>query len=328
VLAVATHVARRDGLPEPVPITRVFVGAPDAQESEWQELVVRHLQLEDWQRLYFEDELDVIGPIAAQHLLEHGVVWPPTIAGHAPLVQQVPGGCVIDGEGGDEVLGVGAHRISPISQVLRDPRPLCWRRARRALGALAPAPLRARHERLRHDGHPRPWLKPAAKEALLDELAAVERARPFSFAKSVRMVPWRRTQVLRERNRRILAQKHGVEEFSPLLNPDFVHALAREGGVLGRGDRTAVLRALAPDLLPDEVLARTSKATFTACYMARHTREFATCWSGEGVDDQLVDAAELRRAWLTETRIAPTAALLQQAWLAGQRRTSISSAAP
>ena len=32
--------------------------------------------------------------------------WPPALAGDVPLVEAVPGGSVIDGEGGDEVLGV------------------------------------------------------------------------------------------------------------------------------------------------------------------------------------------------------------------------------
>ena len=81
VLAVATHVARRDGLAEPVPITTVFPGVDDADESTWQELVVRHLELRDWQRIMIHDELDVIGPLAASHLLTDGLLWPPTNRG-------------------------------------------------------------------------------------------------------------------------------------------------------------------------------------------------------------------------------------------------------
>jgi asparagine synthase (glutamine-hydrolysing) len=133
------------------------------------------------------------------------------------------------------------------------------------------------------------------------------------------MVPRRRTQLLGARNRQILAQRRDVDFSSPLLHPDFVHALARDGGVLGRGDRTAALRALASDLLPDDVLSRSSKASFTRCYMNNHTREFAARWTGNGVDDQLVDPDELRRIWLGESPAAPTAALLQDAWLASVR---------
>ena len=92
--------------------------------------------------------------------------------------------------------------------------------------------------------------------------------------------------------------------------------------MLGSGDRTATLRALASDLLPDEVLSRTSKAVFTKCYMGHHTREFARQWTGGGVDPQLVDPDELRRIWLSESPAAPTAILLQSAWLAGHPEIS------
>ena len=132
------------------------------------------------------------------------------------------------------------------------------------------------------------------------------------------MVPTRRTQVLMARNRRILAERRDVAMMSPLLHPDFVHAIARDGGVLGRGTRTDVLRLLAPDLLPDQVLARTTKAAFTLCYLSCHTREFAARWTGAGVDSELVDPEELRRMWLSDRPPAPTAALLQSAWAAEQ----------
>jgi asparagine synthetase B (glutamine-hydrolysing) len=319
VLAVATHVARRDGLPEPVPITRVFPDVTESQESEWQEAVVRHLGLRDWQRVMLEDELDVIGPLAVPHLLAHGVVWPPSIAADLPMFDAAQGGSLMDGEGGDEVLGVDAHRIASFTRLLRQPRPLRLHRVRSALGALAPAAVRVRHERRRWDERPFAWLRPAAWDALISALAQAERDRPLSFSASVRMVPRRRTQVLLAHNVRLIARQRDVECSSPLLHPDFVDALARDGGVLGRIDRTDALRTIASDLLPDSVLSRTSKANFTRCYMARHTREFAAQWNGEGIDPELVDPEELRRNWLSETPAAPTAALLQAAWLAANR---------
>ena len=95
-------------------------------------------------------------------------------------------------------------------------------------------------------------------------------------------------------------------------------ALADDGGLLGRGDRTAVLRALVGDLLPDAVLARVGKATFGEAYMGSRTREFATHWTGDGVDPGLVDQDELRRIWLSDEPIALTAALVQAAWLASR----------
>lgn len=48
VLAVAANVARREGLPQPVPATINFKGIKTAEESSWQELVIRHLGLDEW----------------------------------------------------------------------------------------------------------------------------------------------------------------------------------------------------------------------------------------------------------------------------------------
>src|SRR5687768_3761316 len=48
VLATATRVARREGLPLPLPVTNRFPLAGHTDESHWQELVVRHLGLDDW----------------------------------------------------------------------------------------------------------------------------------------------------------------------------------------------------------------------------------------------------------------------------------------
>ncbi len=319
VLAVATHVARRDGLPEPIPITRAFPDAPEAEERDWQELVLRHLHLQDWHRVILRDELDVIGPYASEHLLRYGVVWPPTIAGDIPLVDAVRGGSVMDGEGGDEVLGVGAHRVAPLTQLLRFPRPIRLGRVGAALETIAPALVRSRLANRQYGELSFvTWLQPEAKHDLISALSRAEVDQPLSFASSVRTVPCRRTQLLGGRNRRILARSRDVEFTSPLLHPDVVHALARDGGRLGRGGRTTVLRRLIPDLLPDLVFTRTSKATFTTCYLGAHTRAFAQQWSGQGVDPELVDPEELRRIWLSDDPIAPTSGLLQAAWIASR----------
>lgn len=322
VLAVATHVARREGLAEPIPLTRVFPDIPESDEHDWQLRVVRHLGLSDWQRIELHDELDIVGPLATKRLAEHGVVWPPTSVTDIPLVEAVPGGSLLDGEGGDEVLDTAAHRIAPLERVVRSPRPLRRKRIRSALGAVAPRSTREDHARRVMQGIPLSWLRPDVRNHYLDTLARGESEKPLSFAASVRRVPRRRTQVLTRHNRRIFASASGVDVSSPLLHPDFVHALARHGGYLGLGDRTTMLRSLVPDLLPDDVLARTTKSFFTRCYLGDPTREFARQWSGEGLDPDLVDADAVRECWLEERPNAMAAALLQAAWLADHRRTS------
>ena len=60
VLATAARVARREGLPLPVPITHRFPSASDTQETEWQEQVIRHLGLDDWVRIDAAGDLDCV----------------------------------------------------------------------------------------------------------------------------------------------------------------------------------------------------------------------------------------------------------------------------
>ena len=78
ILAVATGLARRLGLPLPVPVTLRFPRHADTREDEWQDLVMGHLGLEDWVRLPFGDELEGIGPVAAGTLGRLGVLTPST----------------------------------------------------------------------------------------------------------------------------------------------------------------------------------------------------------------------------------------------------------
>jgi asparagine synthase (glutamine-hydrolysing) len=237
------------------------------------------------------------------------------------------GGSLLDGEGGDEVFGVEAHRIAAVAAVLSGRQPPTGRNLRSLLGALAPGTVRARRSRLRWDTRYKqwaPWLQPNVREQLLQAVSVEDRHQPLSFAASVRRVPTRRTQTLGARNIRIFARQRGIEFTSPLLDPDVVRALAHDGGLLGRGDRTAVLRRLVPDLLPDAVLARTSKVAFQSAYMGRHTLAFAKGWNGDGLDPTLVDVDRLRSSWLNEERNFLTFALVQAAWLAtvGGRRPS------
>ena len=102
VLAVAAHVARREGLPLPVPITHRFPSASDTQETEWQEQVIRHLGLDDWVRIDAAGDLDCVGPVAIETLRRHGLLWPCNAYFHAPIFEAAAGGAVLTGVGGDE----------------------------------------------------------------------------------------------------------------------------------------------------------------------------------------------------------------------------------
>lgn len=315
VLAIATFVARREGLPDPIPITRVFPALAETDETSWQEMIIDHLSLSDWQRLEFTDELDVIGPYAQRHLLTHGVIWPAAIATSVPLFEAVAGGTLLDGEGGDEILGIDVHRIAPLADLIRHPRPLSRRRLRAAAASFAPARMRyprALRDRAAAAGA---WLQPDAHASFAADLANDRVHRPLSFAASVRAFPLKRIVVAGQRNRSSLARSYDVQLSSPLFESEFVHAVARAGGPLGSGTRTDVLRILADTLLPPPLAARTGKAVFNRAYLGHTSREFARSWSGLGIDTNLVDAEGLRATWLEESAHWMSALLIQQAWL-------------
>ncbi|HET8757872.1 MAG TPA: asparagine synthase-related protein, partial [Solirubrobacteraceae bacterium] len=151
VLAVAARVARREGLADPVPVTIRALGAPAADEARWQELVVAHLGLDDWSRLTFADELDVVGPVAAGVLRRHGLLWPFNAHFHVPMLDAARGGALLTGIGGDELFGAATSpraaavlgaRVRPVARdVRRVALYLAPRFARRRWHAHGPRPL-------------------------------------------------------------------------------------------------------------------------------------------------------------------------------------------
>ena len=117
-------------------------------------------------------------------------------------------------------------------------------------------------------------------------------------------------------NHSAAAADHGIRASDPLLDPGFVAALARAGGVTGFPGRTATMHALFSDVLPPAVLCRTTKASFNRVNAGPVTREFARSWDGSGVDEDLVDVDRLRSVWLSEEPTMAAGVLLHSAWLA------------
>jgi hypothetical protein len=116
ILAVATAVARREGLALPIPATNRFPTADGTLETEWQERVIAYLGIEDWIRRDLTDELDCVGPVATRVLRRHGVLWPCNTHFHDPLFEAAAGGSVLTGIGGDEAFMSPAGAItSPCS---------------------------------------------------------------------------------------------------------------------------------------------------------------------------------------------------------------------
>jgi asparagine synthase (glutamine-hydrolysing) len=312
VLAVATHIARREGLALPVPATHRFPEVESTDERDWQEQVIRALELDDWLRIENTDELDVVGPVATGVLRRHGLVWPSNVHFHAPLLEAAAGGSLLTGIGGDEAFSQSQwSRAREVASGNARPEP---RDVLRLGLAISPARVRRGVLRRRMSGG-FGWLRPEAYDAVWDALAAESATEPFGWQSRLRWIPGSRYLQVGIDNLARVGADLRVQVGNPLAEPRFLAAL----GALPRGerfaDRKAAMRSIFGELLPDEILARKTKASFDGAFWHRHSRAFAASWNDEGADPALVDADALRAEWGQEHPDARTFTLLQAAWV-------------
>ena len=295
VLAAAAAIARREGLPDPVPVTLRAPGAAESDEAAWQEKVIAHVGIEDWVRLEVHDELDVIGPHATRVLRAHGLLWPCNVHFHVPLFELARGGSLLTGIGGDELFSAAA----PPS------------RRRRAF-AWAPPTVRravlARREPVDFE-----WLTPAARRSATAARATEAASEPRGVRDRMTWLRGLRYLDLALDAIAGVAADDDVALAHPLFDGGLWGAVAARGGF---ADRTAGMTALFSDVLPPDVLARRSKASFDAVFFNRHSRKFARTWDGTGASAGLVDADALRAHWRGDAPAAQTFTLLQALWLA------------
>lgn len=279
---------------------------------------MRHLGLVDWLRLDQGGELDFLGQLAREGLEAHGLLWPPNAHFHAPVLARAAGGTVLTGFDGDGLFG--AWRWQRAASVLHRQCAPGARDALRVALALAPTPLRRAIlvSRLRL---PLTWLRPHAMRHVVHLLAGDEAAEPRRWDARLAHFEHERLVTVPMHSLALLAARHDVRAVHPLADRGFLAALARDGGRAGYGDRTSALRRLFGDLLPDDVLARHSKAEFGGAMWGEQAREFATRWDGTGVDHDLVEPDALRSAWAQTNPPLAAATLLQGAWLASTRNS-------
>lgn len=317
MLAVATDLARRNGLPDPVPVTELYPGVPESDESQWQEMVVSHLKLREWVRLEFPEGNDLLGVEAQESLRVRGLIWPIALHVKPVVLRQLAGpGSFLTGEGGDEVLG--RRRGAQVSRLWRHGvRRIRPRDLRAAGSALAPRPYRRRRELARYGTDDmQPWLRPHARAHHHRLTAADMASEPLTTPRSLEWLLSRRVSAMASHNYATLATEHGLTLHEPLLDPLFVRTLARTIGTWGYPSRTDAMRELFGDLLPDAVVARRTKAYFNRAFMGEETRAFAESWDGTGLDPEVVDLEVLRDEWLSEFPSAISTPLLHAAWLA------------
>lgn len=316
LLAVAARVAHREGLPLPVPFTMCFPGEAETEEGRYQEMVIAHLGLTEWARVDATEDADLLGAVAQPVLRRHGAIWPPLLSTRVGHMKVAAGGSLLAGEGGDEVFG--AYRSTPLARLAAERRPgPALRLAKASAGALLPRSQRAARLRARFGRDLGLWwLWPEVREEYLGRLAEQWASQPFTWGQVIGWVAQSRHVRLGISNIVALAAEMGTAYSAPFLAPEFLEVLGRAFGYLGPAGRTAAMQALFGPLLPDEVLARATKAVFTLPAWGRCTREFVAGWSGDGLDETLVDVEALRLHWANSRPNAMTFGLVQAAWLA------------
>jgi len=231
VLALAAHVARREGLPLPVPFTQRFRSAPESGEDEWQRLVVDHLRLPDWEVMSATDELDLTGPYARRLLRACGVVAPAPLYAAIPGFERARGGTRMTGEGGDEVFG--PRRVTMLTRARREPLSRLARSGtlRRAAEPLAPEAVRRAlwRQRLTADLE-LSWIRPPARQRVLARLARHLASEPLDWRRSLHWHLAVGTTRMLDHNAAVLASAYGVTTLDPLLHPSFVASWSHHVG--------------------------------------------------------------------------------------------------
>jgi asparagine synthetase B (glutamine-hydrolysing) len=313
VLAVAAHVARREGLALPIPATHRFASVESSREDGWQEQVVRHIGLDDWLRVEQTDELDCVGPVAADVLRRHGLLWPFNAHFHTPLLRLAAGGSLLTGIGGDEMLSESTW--TEYANDLRARRRPGRRDLRRLAFLLAPRAARRRALRSRLP-LPYAWLRPDARRHVAESRAAQNAAEPLRWSAHVRWVQRIRYVHVALDSVRRLAGDDDVRLVHPFLDGGVVAAIRRLPRAARFSGRTAAMQSLFGDLLPDAVLGRSTKAFFDAAFWNEPSRAFAAQWDGSGVDLDVVDPDALRAEWSSEAPDPRSFTLAQSVWLA------------
>lgn len=318
LLAVACSVAREAGVGLPTAVTFRYPGQSEADENDWQEMVMNHLAglgfRPAWRIREISDELDVVGPTMAPLLEEVGhPLWPPGVAGTVAMAREAAGATVLSGEHGDSVLGM--RRATVLSSALRRRgRGLSIAHWRMVAAAATPRPVAAVGVRLK--GWYPPWLAAAGRHRWRRLAAADTRQEKLRWDESIRRTVAGRGAAIGSRTLEQLAHRVGSRLLMPLADTRVIAALAYEGGSRGLGSRRSLMGVLGRELLPESLYARETKASFNASRLNGSTRMTVAGWRGEGVDPQWVNVSTLQAIWSAGPIPPLTAGLIQAAWLA------------
>ena len=279
---------------------------------------MRHLGLDDWQRVAIGEELDCVGPEAQKLLLRHGVLWPANVHFHLPQLERAAGGSVLTGIGGDEVFsdsGWERARLLLAGKVRPTPRDVL------RLGlALAPQAVKRRRFMERNEVE-LDWLTPAAQAEIGAALAGEAASEPLGWRRRFGWLLGLRYLDIGTRSLGLLAARLGRRDAPSVPRPDVRRRAGgpAEGTSLrgpDRGALRAVRQRASCGSRVEELEGRPSRRRSGAPAAAL----FASSWDGSGVDPGIVDVDALRRRWQVDGEAwAPHAAPGAVARASGRR---------
>jgi asparagine synthase (glutamine-hydrolysing) len=280
--------------------------------------VIDHLGRPDWIVRTFDDEVDLVGPVAEDLMRRRGLPYPYNLHLQAPLLAEAAGGSFVTGLGGDEAFMPATRPLAVLAGYVR-PAPRDILRI-----ALAVAPRRIRRWRLAKTEKLRfPWLREDANARLT--LGWVEEALRLPLRWDAALVDWWRSRYLQLTIATVsqLGFDAGAAVHHPFADGAVVSALAAAGGARGFRSRESALAALFGDLLPAEVPRRRTKAAFNSVLWNKYTQAFVPELLEQGLEDVLhragvgsvVDARALRAHWTSANPAANSFLLLQACWL-------------
>jgi asparagine synthase (glutamine-hydrolysing) len=280
-----------------------------------------HLELDDWVRLDWCDELDMLGPVATRVLARHGILVPFNSHFHYPLLELAAGGSLLTGFGGDELFG-RVERVA-LADVMFSPRRLRVGELPSLVIDIAPRPVRTLVRGLRRPYRHFSWIRLPALASLGWADTSWDMREPVRWDRSVCEWWWpaRMLQCCLA-SMRVMAADFDVHVASPLASSVVLAAFAQAGGAVGLRSRSPALRGILGDLLPETVLSRATKASFGGAFWSRHARDFVARWDGRGIDQTRVSAAALRKEWALPSPDAHSFVQLQRAWMASRPCTA------
>ncbi len=279
-----------------------WAGAADTDETSWQEMVLRHIGLDGVQVLELTDELDALGTMASDFLRVHGLRWPGNAYMHRPVIDVARGGTLMTGIGGDELFSNNSPR--------------------RSIGQLARAglPRRMREEVRLARGYSDDWrwLTPDGSMRVRRSLVRDELSWPYRWDRSLHYWYASRAFAAIDGALALVAAGRDVAVINPFVDRQVLAELGRLGGRRGFPSRTEAMRRVCGDLLPDALISRTTKASFSGAIWGPRTREFMESWSGGGLNPHYVDEARLCAEIDSDRPDFRTILLVHQAWLHDQ----------